>query len=101
MTDTERANTILAVCCESYGTTLEEVSGSKRLTSDVRVCRLMIAELINVKAGLTHERSAALVNRKTCCITARIKRAGEMLGMSGGTRRDLEKLKSRLTELGV
>lgn len=103
MTDTDRANTIISVCCECYGTTIEEVKYPlpRDPRSDVQRCWMVIADLINMKTGLTHKESALLVNRKGATVTGRIKKIGGILRMSPAMRDELDKLKLRLTELGV
>lgn len=103
MTDRDKAQSIIAECCAEYNTSLEQISARvpRHPCSDVQNCCLAIAELINCRTGLTHRESADLVNRKTACITYRLKRVGGLLRMNHDIKYQLHIIKSRLIQLGA
>ena len=103
MTDHDKAQRIIAEWCVEFKTSLEEVSARvpKHQCSDVQNCGLAIVELINCRTGLTQRESADLMNRKTSCITHRLKRIGGMLKMNHDIKYQLHIIKSRLIQLGA
>jgi len=101
MSDFDKAAQIIDECCKYYGTTIEGVSARKPgcPRSDIKRCRLMIAELVNSKTSLTHRENAFVVNRKLHTVTARLKEIGILLKENREMRCELDEIKWRLTGL--